>query len=58
MNKEYYRKNRERLLKKIADKHPDLVSDKPSLILLKGSFYYPEYDADTYYCRVKYEENI
>ena len=58
MQKDYYRQNRERLINNIKNKYPSLFDTNPSVVLLKGSFYYPEYDADTYYCRVKYEESI
>jgi Xaa-Pro dipeptidase len=55
MSIDYYKRTRFTLKENLIRKG---LNPKGALILLKGSFFYPEYDADSYYCREKYEENI
>ena len=55
MDKEYYENNRRKLIS--ALKEQKIQTDK-AFILLKGSQTYPEYNADTNYYPIKYEENI
>lgn len=55
MSIEYYKENRLRLKENLQKKG---IDTKGAIILLKGSFLYPENDSDTYYTREKYEENI
>ena len=55
MDKTYYLENRERLINEF--KRRELQTDS-AFIILKGSKVYPEYNADTNYYPIKYEENI
>ena len=55
MDKQYHSDNRDRLVS--AFKEQKLQTDS-SFVLLKGSRTCPEYNADTNYYPIKYEENI
>ena len=54
-NKDRLKQNREQLVSKLKHTTEDLTK---SIILIKGSFHYNQYDSDTNYNQPQYEANI